>query len=175
MSRRTAVVLLALLLSAFAVQPLDAQRTPEGRRPRMQNREMLEQRIRAQMGRLMRERLGLTDEEAVALGEVVETFEERRRDLFRQEQEARRQVEEITAQPDPDPDEASAVLERMVRLRAEEAALFGEEQEALREILTPVQILELHALRAQIGQRIRALRGGRNGVERRRGAPPPPR
>jgi hypothetical protein len=57
----------------------------------------------------------------------------------------------------------------MVDLRAREAQLFAEEQEALRAVLTPVQILELHALRAQIGQRIRALRGGRDGRSERRG------
>jgi Spy/CpxP family protein refolding chaperone len=129
----------------------------------------LEQRIRAQMGRLMRERLGLTDEQATGLGQVVETFEGRRRELFREEQEARRRVDELTEEATPDPGEAAVLLDRMVSLRQQEAALFAEEQDALREILTPVQILELHALRAQIGQRIRALRGGRNGGERRRG------
>lgn len=171
MSRRAGFAALAIVVSALATQPLDAQRPPEGRRPRMQNREQLEQRIRAQMGRLMRERLGLTDEQAVALGEIVEEFEEQRRDLFRQEQETRRRVEELTEQAYPDAEEAAALLERMVSLRAREAALFGEEQEALREVLTPVQILELHALRTEIGQRIRALRSGRFGGERRRGGP----
>jgi Spy/CpxP family protein refolding chaperone len=163
---------IALVVSAIATQPLDAQRTPDGRRSRIQSREQLEQRIRAQMGRLMRERLGLSDEQAVALGEIVESFEGRRRDLFRQEQETRRRTAQLTSQSAPDPEEAQALLERMVSLRAREAALFGEEQEALLEVLTPVQILELHALRAEIGQRIRALRSGRSG-ERRRGGPLP--
>ena len=172
MTRRSRIALLAVLVSTLVAQPVDAQRSPDGRRSRVQDREQLEQRIRAQMGRMMRERLGLTDQQAVELGEIVESFEGRRRDLFRQEQEARRRAEEIADQAQPDPEEAAALLDLMVQLRAQEAALFGEEQEALRTVLTPVQILELHALRAEIGQRIRNLRSGRFGARRRGGASP---
>ena len=169
-SRRLGVGWMVILAAGLLVAaPVDAQRPQDGRRGRFQDREQLEQRIRAQMGRLMRERLGLSDEEAVALGEVVESFEGRRRQIYRLEQETRREVDALREDPAPEQEAAVALLDRMVDLRAREARLFAEEQGALRAVLTPVQILELHALRAQIGQRIRALRGGRDGRSERRG------
>jgi Spy/CpxP family protein refolding chaperone len=161
--------MMILAAGLLAAAPVDAQRPQDGRRGRFQDREQLEQRIRAQMGRLMRERLGLSDEEAVALGEVVESFEGRRREIYRLEQETRREVDALREDPAPEQEAAAALLDRMVDLRAREARLFAEEQDALRGVLTPVQILELHSLRAQIGQRIRALRGGRYGRSERRG------
>jgi Spy/CpxP family protein refolding chaperone len=170
--RRLGVGSVMILAAGLVVTaPVDAQRPQDGRRGRFQDREQLEQRIRAQMGRLMRERLGLSDEDAVALGEVVESFEGRRREIYRLEQETRREVDALREDPAPEQEAAAALLDRMVDLRAREARLFAEEQEALRAVLTPVQILELHALRAQIGQRIRALRSGRDGRSetRRRG------
>jgi hypothetical protein len=51
----------------------------------------------------------------------------------------------------------------MADLRKEEAATFEAEQAGLLEILSPVQVLRLQALRAEVGRRIRALRGGRGG------------
>ncbi len=158
------------LASVVAAGPLEAQR---GRRGGEQDREQLERRIRAQMGRMMRERLGLTEQEATDLAAVVQSFDERRRDLLRAEQATRRRVEALLLEGGGDGAEALDLLNRMAELRAEEAGLFAEEQEALLGVLTPVQVLELHALREQIGRRIRALRGGRRdqGPGRRRGGP----
>jgi hypothetical protein len=51
----------------------------------------------------------------------------------------------------------------MWELRREEAELFREEQEALLDVLTPIQVLRLQELRQDLGQRIRALGGGRGG------------
>jgi hypothetical protein len=59
-------------------------------------------------------------------------------------------------------------MERMAELRLQEAELFRAEQEALLEVLTPTQVLGLQALRQELGQRIRALRGGPGGDERGR-------
>jgi hypothetical protein len=61
----------------------------------------------------------------------------------------------------------------VAELRLQEATLFREEQEALLAVLTPVQLLRLQDLRQELGQRIRALRGGRDGdFDRRRGPAP---
>jgi Spy/CpxP family protein refolding chaperone len=127
------------------------------------DREVLEQRVRAQMGRMMRQRLGLDEEQADRLAEVVQDFESRRRELLRLEQATRRRVEALILEGGEDEAEGRALIERMSELRVEEAELFGEEQEALLDVLTPVQVLELQALRQELGQRIRSLRGGRGG------------
>ncbi|MDA0329957.1 MAG: periplasmic heavy metal sensor [Gemmatimonadetes bacterium] len=138
--------------------PVDAQRGPEGRRGGGQDRAQLEQRMRAQIARVMKERLGLTDEQAVRLGEIDQEFGVRRRELARSEQAARRRVEALLIEESGDEVEAQELLERMVQLRIQEADIFREEQLALLEVLTPTQILEMQSLREQLGERIRALR-----------------
>jgi Spy/CpxP family protein refolding chaperone len=124
------------------------------------DRAQIEQRIRAQMGRMMQERLGLSAEEAARLSEVVQQFDGRRRELASREQDVRRRAAEVT-RSGGDASGARQVLQQQADLRMEEAQLFGEEQRALLEVLTPAQVLQLQDLRQDLGRRIRALRGPR--------------
>ena len=137
------------LLVALVASPdaADAQRQ-RGDPP---DRAQLEQRLRAQMGQMMQERLGLDEAQAARLSEVVQTFEGRRRELAQREQATRRRVD------------ALQLVRLQVELRVEEAQLFGAEQDALLGVLTPRQVLELQKLRSDLGRRIRALRGGGRG------------
>ncbi len=155
--RLRAMALAAGMVIAWAPLSTDAQ-VPS----RRGDREQLEQRVRAQMGRVMRERLGLSEEQATRLSAVVEDFEGQRRELFQLEQATRRRVEALLLEGGNDQDEARELIGRMWELRAQEAELFRTEQEALLDVLTPVQVLRLQELRQDLGQRIRAL-GGRNG------------
>jgi len=165
-----ALVLGALLMTLAWPGSLEAQR-PEGRRGSGPDREQLEQRIRAQMGRMMRERLGLDEQQAVRLSEVVQEFDGQRRRLFTLEQATRRRVEALLLEGGDDRAEALSLIERMSELRLREAELFRAEQEALLEVLEPAQVLRLQELRQDLGRRIRSLRGGRGGdATPRRGA-----
>lgn len=164
-SGRARALVAVIVASVLVAAPLDAQRS--GRRDG-RDREQLEQRIRAHMGRMISERLGLDSTQAAELTEVVQGFETRRRELFREEQATRRSVEALVRADTIADAEASELLARMAELRMQEARLFAEEQAALASVLTPTQVLELHALREQIGRRIRALRGDRGGESDRR-------
>lgn len=178
---RSTLVLLLTGLTLLAV-PLEAQRSGGNRRteaPRnAEEREDLERRIRARMGQMMRERLGLSEAESSALAQIAETYDPQRRALFRQEQALRRRVEALGLEGSGDQEEALGLLARLIELGEEEVELRRAEQEALLEVLTPIQVLQLHAFREQLGERIRRLRGGE--AERRRrnrgpgdpGAPP---
>jgi len=115
------------------------------------------------MARVTRERLGLDQDEARRLAEVMQSFETRRRELFGQERATRLRVEALVRDGGTDQDEARELVTRMWELRAEEADLFREEQEALLDVLTPLQLLRLQELREDFGRRIRALGGGRGG------------
>ncbi|HUF76119.1 MAG TPA: Spy/CpxP family protein refolding chaperone [Longimicrobiales bacterium] len=176
-ARSGARVLLAMLAAALVAWPLgvDAQqRGPQGRRGDV-DREQLERRIRAQMGRMMQQRLGLDAQQSEQLAQVVQDFESRRRELFQEEQTTRREVEAFLRGDAADAAQARELVTRVAELRLQEAELFGQEQEALLEVLTPVQLLRLQELRQELGQRIRALRGGRGGdSDRRRGPGPGP-
>lgn len=168
MTRSLVRVVLALVVAGALAPPLSAQRGPDSRRG-TQNRAELEERFRAHAARMIQERLGLDEVEADALGEVVRSFERRRRELARSEFTTRRRVEALVAEGADDHGAAQELLDRLVELRARESALFAEEQAALLEVLTPGQVLQLHEIRAQLGQRIRALRNRDGEGGRRRG------
>lgn len=158
---------LSLIVAGGLSSPVAAQRSRD--RPRTpEERAELEQRFRARMDRMVQERLGLDESEGEALSEVTQRFDQRRRVLGQEEAMARRQVEELMASDDGDDAQARALLDRLVTLRNDESALFAEEQAALLEVLTPVQVLELHDFRRELGQRIRALRNRDDGEPRNR-------
>jgi len=114
------------------------------------------------MDRMVRERLALVQEEVERLSEVVESFHEERRALGREERTTRRRVEALIREGAEDQEEAARLLDRMVDIRARESRLFAREQEALREVLTPAQVIQLLGIREEIGRRIRALRRDRH-------------
>lgn len=149
----------ALLVLALGASDVAAQRQ-RGPGPRTGDRAELEQRVRARFAEVMKERLGLTAEQAEALGRTVDSFRENRRQLFTDEQDVRRRMQEMLMNSDPSDEEGLELLRRMEELREEEARLFQAEQRALLEVLTPVQVVRFHAMREQLSQRIQELRGG---------------
>jgi Spy/CpxP family protein refolding chaperone len=147
-----AVVIAAMVSPACLAAQVGSQGRPGG-----QDREQIERRIRAQMGRMMEERLALDETQAASLSEVVQTYETRRRELFTQEQATRRRVQAVLLEGGANQAEARTLLDRMAGLQRQEAELFVDEQEAFLDILTPTQVLQLHELRQDLGRRIRAL------------------
>jgi Spy/CpxP family protein refolding chaperone len=159
MSMRLRSIAVGAMIAVLLVPLASVAQTPNRRGD---DRAQLEQRVRAQMGRVTRERLGLSEEQATRLSAVVDDFEGQRRELFQLEQATRRRVEALLLEGGNDQDEARELISRMWELREQEAELFRTEQEALLDVLTPVQLLRLQELRQDLGRRIRAL-GGRNG------------
>ncbi len=155
-ARASGVALLALLTLGGG---LAAQRVPPGG-ARNPARMELERRVRERYADMVKERLGLSEEESRRLEQAVEAFREPRQRLMTDEQALRRRIDAILIEQDPADAEARSLLTRMRELRVEEMRVFDAEQEALLEILTPVQVLRFHAVRQQLGQRIQQLRGG---------------
>jgi len=177
MTRRS-MVFACLVLSVFMVTPLEAQRGPPmGRRGQGQGQEraQLERRVRAQMGEMMQRRLGLTVEESKRLGEMAQEFEPQRRALARREQAVRLRVEALMMEQSADEAEAIELLDQLTEIRRQDVELFVREQEQMLEVLTPVQVLSYQALREQLGERIRRLRGGQRGRGDSGGNGPPGR
>ncbi len=150
-----------LLVTALLVglpQGLVAQR-PGGGGQRAQ----MERRIQARFDNLVREELGLSDDQVQQLQDVVEDFNLQRREFFQRERGSRRRIaglgvgaagEELTDQ------EASEILAEMLELSGDEATLFREEQEAFLQILSAPQVVRFIVMRQRLGDRIRTLRGG---------------
>lgn len=156
-----------LVLGVLGTSPLSAQRPGGG--GRAQDREQLEQRVRMRFAETMRQRLGLTEEQSKALAEVVDGLQADRMALRRDEEALRLRTEAIVTADQVSDEEAREVLQRMEELRLREARLFQSEQQKLLEILTPVQVVTFHVMRAQLGARIQQLRGGPPGPGRRPG------
>ena len=126
--RRVAAVALVLVaVGACVTAPLAAQ-NPQGRRGPPQDRQEMERRVRAQMARIVQERLELSNEESARLGEVMQRFEQRRRDIRRSEIATRRRVEAMMIEGGGDDEAAADLLGRLSELRQEESALFDEER-----------------------------------------------
>lgn len=165
---RRLMVFATTVFCVLVATPLEAQRGPPmGRRGQDQSerqsgeRAQLERRVRAQMGEMIKRRLGLTEEEHASLGEIAEEFMPLRRRLARVEQAVRLKVEALALEAPTNDAEASELLARLVDLRRQDAELFVQEQDRMLEVLTPLQVLQMHVLREELGERIRRLRGGR--------------
>jgi Spy/CpxP family protein refolding chaperone len=156
---RRALPVLVLALVAFPVAPVDAQRRGQGRR-QGQDRAELEGRVRARFGQMVQERLGLNEEQSERLGQIVAGFQEERMLLAREDRALRARMQAVLLEESESEEEAMELLARVQALRLQEATLLQSEQEALLEVLAPSQVLRFHALRDQMGQRIRQLRGG---------------
>ena len=185
MKRRTRVTesALGLLLAGLLMggaEGLDAQRRGAQQPGRADQRVEMERRIQARFDGLVQEELGLTDEQAQQLQDVVLDFRSRRVDFSQRERSTRARVGRMSARAggaEPTEQEASEILEEMLELSGEEATLFREEQEGLLQILSAPQVLRFIMMRQRFGDRIRNLRGaggaGRGPQGGRRPGPPP--
>jgi hypothetical protein len=166
-TNRVLGLLLATLLLGGA-EELVAQRPGGGggQRPDM------ERRIQARFDDLVREQLDLNNDQLGRLQDVVDGFRVRRFEFSQRERRSRRRVAGLGGRggrggggvggdiAELTDEEASEILETMLELSDDEAGLFRDEQEAILEILSAPQAVRYIVLRQQLGDRIRALRGG---------------
>jgi hypothetical protein len=157
----------------LAVSPLAAQRQPPAMRagPGAQQRQELEQRIRARFGQMIKQRLGLDDETAKALDRTVQSFRPGREQLARDQEALRKRVQAFDLEGGGSDQEAQQLLNRMNELREREGHLYQSEQDSLEKVLSPSQLLRFNVMREQLAQRIQQLRmgGGMGGGRGMRG------
>lgn len=136
----------------------DAQQRRPGQR--MERPEM-EAQIRERFQQMVWRELGLTEEQAREMNQVVEGFQEPRRDLMQRQRVLQRRMTGTGALLSES--EALSVLEELASVKEEEARLLRQEQERLLDILSPPQLVRFYTLRDQLGMRIRQLRENRPG------------
>jgi Spy/CpxP family protein refolding chaperone len=172
---------LIALLVTLGAEGLAAQRMgPQQQRPGDGRRARMEQMIRGRFDAMVRQQLGLTDEQSQNLTDVLDVYREQRRDFMEDEQSTRRQLMTLGAEGEITEEQAIDALQDMLRLRENEVRLFREEQEALVGVLSARQLLRFVVMREQLNQRIQSIRaGGGRGMGmgppggRRPGAGPP--
>ena len=150
MKMTAGLLILAAALVAFPAQSLGQVR-------QQQRRGQLERGVQARFGEIVRAELGLTPEEQLRLGEIVQSFQPQRQEIALRQAELQRRM----ALPVALGDEAAAIdlLTRMIEIREMELQILGEEQEALLELLTPGQVARFFQLREDLGNQVRRLRG----------------
>ena len=153
-------VLVALLITVGS-EGLTAQRrgSPD-QRPGEGRRAEMEQMIRGRFDAMVRQQLGLSDEQSQRLQDVLEGYREQRRGFMQDERSTRRQLMNLGAGDELTEEQATEALQQMLRLREEEVRLFREEQEALVGVISARQLLRFVVMRDQLNQRIQSIRAG---------------
>ncbi|MGH7663443.1 MAG: Spy/CpxP family protein refolding chaperone, partial [Gemmatimonadaceae bacterium] len=154
--------ILALVLFALALAQSVAEAQRQG-----QDRAALEGRVRERIARVIRERLGLTDEQMQQLGETSGRFDDRRRMLTEQERDIRIALRaELIKGDTANQSRVADLVARMIRVQRERIDIVEEEQAALAAFLTPVQRAKYLAVQDQLRRRVEEMSRERRGPGR---------
>jgi Spy/CpxP family protein refolding chaperone len=160
-TRRIALgVLLAVVLPLNAgAQTGDAQRPTRQGPPTPEQREAMRQRIEMRFLDMAAQRLELDANQRTRLGAVMQHTAGERRSIAEEGMRLRREAADLLRAGGSDGARAEHILTELTRLREREMDLWRREQRDLAGVLSPVQRLELMAMRARFSERVRGVRG----------------
>jgi hypothetical protein len=163
---------LFLILAGLAPGAAGAQQRNRQRQPA--ERAQLEQRLRQQLARVVRDRLGLNDQQMQRLSEVNQKYDAERRDLVRREFEVRRGLRQRLIDTSTAVDESAVgqLLTEQLRIQRARVDLLEAEQTDLAQFLTPSQRAKYLAIQEQMRRQMDQMRGRRNALDDRGGPPP---
>lgn len=148
-----------VLLVAMSAMSATAQGEPgEGQR------DSLEARVRARMAQVMRNQLGLNDDQVRRLQATNRRFEGQRRDLFEQERRVRIELRAAIDLGDSTQNaRIGPLLDRTIELQRQRLDLLDAEQKELAGFLSPLQRAKLYGFEEQMRRRVQEMResGGR--------------
>ena len=165
-----ATLALALPLGAAAQE---GESPRERRRPSEEQRAEMRERIQDRFIDMAAERLELDASQRTRLASVLDQNAEQRRAIAEGGMRLRREAAELLDDDSPDRSDAERILNELTRLRERELELWRVEQDALADVLTPTQRLQLMAMQARFADRVRDMRHERGPAGR--GAPGAPR
>jgi Spy/CpxP family protein refolding chaperone len=123
-------------------------------------------RIRQRFARLLRERVGLSDDQLRRLAPISRGFDARRQTLFREERAVRQALRRELGAASPDQARIAAQIDQLFALQRRRLDLAAEEQRELATFMTPAQRARYLALQEHLRRRAEEMR-------RRRGGGPP--
>lgn len=164
---------LGIAVALAAAVPVAAQEP--GPPPSGAQRDSLEARVRARMAQMMRNQLGLNEEQVRMLQRANRRFEGQRRELLERERQVRLELRAALAAGDSaSQPRVGELLDRTMQLQRQRLELLEAEQKELATFLTPVQRARLFGLQEQLQRRMSELREqGPPPGARRPGAPMP--
>lgn len=161
---RKTIFALALVGALSVPAATMAQEGERRRTPRTeQERAEMHERIRTRFLDMTAERLELDAGQRTRLGTVLEQNREARRTIAEEGMRLRREAADVLRADSPDAARAERILSELTRLRERELQLWRTEQDALADVLTPAQRLELMAMQVRFNERVRNLRHERSG------------
>ncbi len=118
----------------------------------------MQERVRQRFVRLLRERVGLSDEQLRRFAPVSRSFEARRQTLFREERAARQTLRRELSVESADQARVAAQIDQLFALQRRRLNLAAEEQRELATFMTPVQRARYLALQELLRRRAEELR-----------------
>jgi cytochrome c556 len=135
---------------------------PQARAQRPQDttgRARLEGEIRRAFARAARQRVGLSDEQIARLVPMTQRHEQSRRQLQREEREARMALRAMMRdEQTADAAKVDQLLRQLVDIQKRRVQLFESEQREFATVMTPVQRAKFMALQEQVRRRLEQMR-----------------
>ena len=125
-------------------------------------RQQLEQRLRNGVARVVKQRIGLTDEQMSKLARTNTRFDARRQNLVREERARRVELRrQLLSGEAADQSRVAAALDQLLELQRQRIELQIEEQRDLASFMSPIQRAKYVALQEQIRRRVEGIRSQR--------------
>ncbi len=122
-------------------------------------RARLEGQLRQRFALLVRNRVGLSDDQMMRLRPVTQKYEQQRRQLQMEERDTRLSLRtSLQAGQSADANQVDQMLQRMVDIQKRRVAILEAEQRDLATIMTPIQRARYMALQEQIRRRLEQMR-----------------
>jgi hypothetical protein len=126
-------------------------------------RARLEGQLRQGFARLVRQRIGLSDDQMKQLRPVTQRYEQQRRLLQIEERDTRLSLRaSIRDSQSADEKQVDQMLQRMIDIQKRRVQLLDAEQRDLATVMTPIQRAKYMALQEQIRRRLEQMRQRRS-------------
>ena len=143
-------------------RPLPAAQRPGAIRERQADtgrRARLEADVRRNFARLVRQQVGLTDDQMRRLVPVTQKYEQQRRQLLMQERDARMSLRDIVmTRQAADTAQVERLLQRLIDVQKRRIEIVEAENRELSAFMNPMQRARLFALQEQARRRIEQIR-----------------
>jgi CBS-domain-containing membrane protein len=143
-------------------QPPEQRQLPPAARDQTADtggRARMERQVRQNFARLVRQGVGLSEEQMGRLVPVTQRFEQQRRQLQMDERDARMGLRQMMRdEKTANPQQVDRLLQTLVDVQKRRALLLEAEQRELAGIMTPVQRAKFMAIQDQVRRRLEQMR-----------------
>jgi hypothetical protein len=157
-----AIMIAPELAAAQRPRQLPAAQRPGANRERQADtggRARLEADVRRNFARLVRQQVGLTDDQMRRLVPVTQKYEQQRRQLLMQERDARMSLRDIVVtRQAADTAQVDRLLQRLIDVQKRRVELVEAENRELSAFMNPMQRARFFALQEQARRRVEQMR-----------------